>query len=512
MKPWKAVFFAMALVGFAPLVACEDQSNAAAPVDPLSRAIRDAEAGSDDALAKLEALSEENGLAEHADLIGAAATRISQEAAESDFPKGFVSRWHRLFFATDPLQNASAKTRKEFASSLFLIEPIMPDEVIPGREYNVGRRMVGTLRHDELEALDGYSVVESLKSVVANGKEHWPPGRGSIATRPLAFAKGGSSGSSFSTVLLDADHDPALEGPFELKIIVDVSMTEDSTDPPTVFAEWTEELTATPKVKRVFASSPIEPRPGEADIETVLALLAQFVELGERGELRPHADELGARLAQALRDDWQPRIAAHAREHGLISDDLGDPSRPKPDTTSALLIGLFFLADPVTTATPETWNEVARSGVYVGHEVTLKDVDDPYALLRTRVCTVLIQSGSLSQVRGIATHSKSVELGGKSISLSGYTSGRTDSATRLPPGRWQNYVEIAVPVFGSVDVLTADESAPFLEHQGQTIDDLRTHLELQLLHDDEPPLATWPVTIDTPITLEPLDETAPNRR
>ncbi|XOV76782.1 MAG: hypothetical protein ACFHWZ_08065 [Phycisphaerales bacterium] len=293
MKPWKPALLATSLVALALNVACDSTATADTP----DRLITEAEAGSEAALAELEALGEAMALAEHGDLIGAAAARISREAPKADFPEGFVSRWHRLFFATDPLQNVSAQTRREFAASLFRIEPIVPDEVIPGREYNVGRRMVGTLRHDELQALDGYSVVESLKSVVAIGKEHWPPGRGSIATRPLAFAKGGSSGSSFSTVLLDADHDPALEGPFELKIIVGVSMTDDSTDPPTVFAEWTEELTATPKVKRVFASSPIEPLAGEADIEAVLALLAQFeagdenaaqqlVELAERGELR----------------------------------------------------------------------------------------------------------------------------------------------------------------------------------------------------------------------------------
>ncbi|XOV76781.1 MAG: hypothetical protein ACFHWZ_08060 [Phycisphaerales bacterium] len=61
-------------------------------------------------------------------------------------------------------------------------------------------------------------------------------------------------------------------------------------------------------------------------------------------------------------------------------------------------------------------------------------------------------------------------------------------------------------------MLSADESAPFLEHQGQTIDDLRTHIELRLLHDDEITLATWPVTIDTPVTLDPLDESTPDRR
>ncbi len=518
MKPWKPALLAISMVALARIVACDSTATAETP----DRLITEAEAGSEAALAKLEALSEAKALAEHADLIGAAAARISQEAPKADFPEGFVSRWHRLFLATDPLQNASARTRQEFAGSLFLIEPIMPDEVIAGREYSVGRRMVGTLRHDELDALNGYSVVESLESVVANGKEHWPPERGSIATRPLAFAKGGASGSSFKTVLLDADQAPALEGQFEVTIVVDVSVTDDSTHPPTVFAEWTEELTATPKVKRVFASWPIEPRPGEADIETVLALIAQFeagdeeaarklVELGKSGELRPHADELGSLLAEALRDDWQPRIAAHFAEHGWEPERPGAHLPPTPNELSSLLIGLFYLAEPVSTATRETWLDVATAGVYAHHRLTLESGEQQRARLQIRTFTALVQTLSLDQVSGMGIKTETVEFDGSSWPLLMESSQRVTSTT-LPTPHWRNYLAAEVRQQNYAHGLREDFAARVFERQGRTINDLRTHVELRLLHDDEITLATWPLTIDTPITLDPLDEPAPDRR
>jgi hypothetical protein len=526
MKPWKAVFVAMALVGFAPLVACEDQSNAAAPVDPLSRVIRDAEAGSDDALAKLEALSEEDGLAEHADLIGAAATRISQEAAEADFPKGFVSRWHRLFFATDPVQNASAQTRQEFVRSLYVQEVNFPDEIVAGEQHPIGTNTKGTLPKSELGELGQFWAVAELDRVTANGSQVWPTETGLTGVSsgwPLNWARGNGGGTGFGVTLIDDTHTYTSGEEVEIRASYDVTVKDQSTDPPTVFASWTEELVATSKVKVIFASSPIEPRPGEADIDTVLALLAEFeagyeeaarklVELGTSGELRPHADELGSLLAEALRDDWQPRIAAHFAEHGWEPERPGAHLPPTPNELSSLLIGLFYLAEPVSTATRETWLDVATAGVFAHHRLAIEDGERPHARLQVKTVTALVQTLSLKQVSGMGVALERVELDGESWPLEMSGSQRLTSVSPEPADNWRSRISARVWEQNTACGLSEEMISRLSQVRGPTLEGLRTHLELQLLHDDETPLATWPVTIDTPITLEPLDETAPNRR
>jgi len=512
---------ALAALGVLVIMVYSDEST-------VTDLIRQAEAGSDRAMDQLEALSAAGELAEHSDLVGTAAARVSQADQRTEQPEGAVSRWHRLFFATDPLRNASEQTRKDFVRSLFRMEPNLPDEVIAGQEYSVGRRVVGLLRHDELTALSGYSLVESLESITVNGSEIWPSGLGSIATRPLAFAEGGASVSSTKLVLLDGDHTLAPGQDLTVRMLLDMSVIDDSTDPPTVFAKWTEELVATPKVKTVFASSPVLPRPGDAGLDEVLALLTQaeggdeaaaekLVSLGTNNELRPYADELGALLAEALRSDWRPRVRAYFDQHGWEPDRPGAHPLPKPNDQTALLIGLFYLAEPMSTATRETWLDVATAGVYAHHHLRLGTAERPDARLMIKTLTVLAQQPSLSQVSGMGITLDGVDYDGTRWPLQLSGSSRITSVSPEPAEHWRNHLASGVHEHNTAHGLSEEMVDRFSRREGQTIDDLRTHLDLRLLHDEDMSLANWSVTIDTPIALRsptanPLDETALDRR
>ena len=110
---------------------------------------------------------------------------------------------------------------------------------------------------------------------------------------------------------------------------------------------------------------------------------------------------------------------------------------------------------------------------------------------------------------GIKT--ETVEFDGSSWPLLMESSQRVTSTT-LPTPHWRNYLAAEVRQQNYAHGLREDFAARVFERQGRTINDLRTHVELRLLHDDEITLATWPLTIDTPITLDPLDEPAPDRR
>ncbi|MFU8827912.1 MAG: hypothetical protein ACNA8P_00590 [Phycisphaerales bacterium] len=523
MKPLKLVVILILLAALGFLLSWNSRDS-----NDAARLIRQAEAGSTEALDQLELLSAAGELAAHSDLVGAAATRVSRAASETDPPRGFLSRWHRLFFATDPLQNASEETRTEFVRSLFRIEPILPDEVLAGEKHSVGHRVVGLLPHTEIDELDGYGAWASLKSIVANGSEVWPSGLTSERMWRLAYAKGSSGGASYQIVLLDDDHTLAPGAELTITMVLDMSVMDESTDPPTVFAEWTEELVATPKVKTIFTSSPVLPRPGDASFDEVLALLAQtedadeeaaekLVTLGGSGELRPYANELGGLLAQALRDEWRPRVGAYFEEHGWEPESPGAHPLPKPNDQTALLIGLFYLAEPVSTATRETWLDVASAGVYAHHHLRLDTKESRDARLQIKILTVLVQSPSLAQVSGVGITMHGMEFDGRSWPLQMSSTQRVTSISPQPAAHWRNHLTGMVSQNNLAHGLSEEVISRLALREGQTIDDLRTHLELRLMHDDEISLATWPVTISTPVPLsraaeQPLDETPQDRR
>jgi hypothetical protein len=177
-----------------------------------------------------------------------------------------------------------------------------------------------------------------------------------------------------------------------------------------------------------------------------------------------------------------------------------------------LLIGLFYLAEPVSTATRETWLDVATAGVFAHHRLAIEDGERPHARLQVKTVTALVQTLSLKQVSGMGVALERVELDGESWPLEMSGSQRLTSVSPEPADNWRSRISARVWEQNTACGLSEEMISRLSQVRGPTLEGLRTHLELQLLHDDETPLATWPVTIDTPITLEPLDETAPNRR
>lgn len=490
--------------------------------------IRQAEAGSEEALGRIEVLGAAGMLAQHVDLLGEAAARVSRSRSGGVLPDGFMSRWHLLFLSTDLHQNASEQVRTEYARSLLRLEPMVPDEVIAGMEYQVGRRVVGLLRPDETYVLSGYALAESFVSITANGKELWPSVNKSLSTTSLGtLGEGNTSGYNIGIVLLsDGDRTAAPGDELTVRMLLEMSVIDTSTDPPTVFAEWTEELVATPKVKTIFASTPVRPRPGDASIETVRGLLTraetgdegaaeELVKLGERGELRSHADELGALLAEALHRDWRPRVRSYFDTHGWRPEHPGAHPLPKPDDQTALLIGLFYLADPLSTATEETWLDVARAGVYAHHWMNPVGGGQHNARLQIKTLTPLVQTPSLSKVSGVEISLEGVEFDGESWPLRMRSSQLLTSTSPEPADHWRSRIVATVWEQTTAHGFTDEMTARLSGIEGPILDDLQTHLKLRLMHSADIALATWPVTVHTPVPLAhpaALDETTPDRR
>jgi len=245
MKPWKPALLAISMVALARIVACDSTATADTP----DRLITEAEAGSEAALAELEALSAAGGLASLSDAIGQAATRITLATpTRFDTEDPSLIRWQQIFLDTDPIANASQETRLAFARAHTRFDLIGPSSIDPGQEHDIGVAKAVALRDSTLGSsrdlkisfeYDNYFVEEQN---IFQGVSHFSE----ADIQPMGLS--GSAFVRYSKVLLPVS--AALGGPVSLRCTIEVRLVDQSQTPPAVFAEWTEELT-----KRATAAS-----------------------------------------------------------------------------------------------------------------------------------------------------------------------------------------------------------------------------------------------------------------
>jgi hypothetical protein len=490
-----------------------------------------AAAGSETALTRLETGFAPDELGQHSNRIGAAIAKLAEDRPDAfDMDDPLLARWHQLYFRTDPLRNSSERTRINFVRSTLRFEPVVPDAVFPGQKQGVGLSVEKSMRSDDLDELGRYKLVVSIATVLADDREIWPEGLGSTSMSRLADVGKSSSSSATHLLIAPADTDPTGEIPITVRF--DWSVLDEATNPPTEFASWTEEVVATrpltpPPPAPARTIDPVEAPPGNIGFDQVQSLLdeaaagdesamEELITLGRNGELRPYANEIGDLLAANLRTDWRPRLLAHYEQHDWFVASPSPPNLPKPSDSGALLIALFYLAEPATTATDETWTAVAKAGV-----VALQSIQpSPEFGLRSQISiqtvTPLLHWYARPQVPGIKLQVDRAEFDGSSWPINMETARFISSASPQRGTHWRNYLHTDVAGPAASHPVPRDLTRSLLQTEQQPVTGIRTFVEISLMLGQDIALATWPVTIENPVLVPsaalPLDETTPDHR
>ena len=237
--------------------------------------------------------------------------------------------------------------------------------------------------------------------------------------------------------------------------------------------------------------------------------LNRLLALGAQGELGPFADLIGGKLSSVLDSNWRPLIEQHceAKTPAAPAVDI-----PRTDSVTNVLLGIFFVSDPVQNASAQTWREVARAAVYIDQQVAIRDGKP---IIRHHLYSPLYPTIMPNQVEALA------------VSVQGIT-------LAAPIDRdWR-------PLGGMVSRVTVTSSDHALAHYGQTqasmlessiapeIADamlanhdrpiqIESALDMQFLGPYEAPVVVWTEIVSqthtlTPPVDQPLDETPQDRR
>lgn len=211
--------------------------------------IKQAEAGSETALAELETLNAAGDLTSHSDAIGLAATRIAQSTPNRfDEEHTLLIRWQQLFLDSNPIVNASQATRLEFAKANIRFELIGPSSIDSGQEHHIGVADAVALRDATLDSARKLEISFSYDNYFVNEQNIFE-GAGQLSGADIHPP--GLTATGFiqhSKVLVTAEDALAPGTPISLRCEVKVRLEDHAVTPPAIFAEWTEELAKTSRI------------------------------------------------------------------------------------------------------------------------------------------------------------------------------------------------------------------------------------------------------------------------